>query len=205
MKHMASLLAAALLLAVAASAAHAPRPLTPGDVYRLKTVNDPELTPGGKLVVYEVTTVDAYKDKRVSHLWMVPADGKAEAKPFLGDLPARFPRWSPDGRWLAFISTGSGGQANKESLPLASTAKQQIWVVARDGQERRRITDFPNGVLRYSWSPDSRQLAVAARPDYGVNPEPGVLVSPRQPKPSLARGREQRRCAPIDVRKNPQR
>jgi len=174
MKHVASLLAAALLLAVAASAAHAPRPLTPGDVYRLETVNDPELTPGGKLVVYEVTTVDAYKDKRVSHLWMVPADGKAEAKPFLGDLPARFPRWSPDGRWLAFISTGSGGQAIKESLPLASTAKPQIWVVARDGQARRRITDFPNGVLSYSWSPDGRQLAVAARPDYGVNPEPGV-------------------------------
>lgn len=174
MKRVAYCLAAALLLAVEAAAAQLPRPLTPQDVYRLKTVNDPQLTTGGKLVAYVVTTVDVKEGKRVSHLWIVPGDGSGQAKPLLPNARARFPRWSPDGRWLAFLSTGAGLRESGEKPATNSSAKSQVWVVARDGSGQRRITNFANGVVSYSWSPDGMRLAVVARPDHGADSEPGL-------------------------------
>ncbi|HEV2388256.1 MAG TPA: S9 family peptidase [Candidatus Acidoferrales bacterium] len=165
---------AALLLSLTASAAQAPRPLTAQDLYRLKSVNDPQLTPDGKLVAYVVTTIDAKEGRRVSRLWIVPADGSGEEKPLLADVPARSPRWSPDGRWLAFLSAGPGPQADGAAPAGRPSAKPQVWVAARDGSARRQITNFPQGVLDYSWSPDGTRLAVEARPGLAAGPERDV-------------------------------
>jgi len=125
------------------------RPISPEDVYRLKTVADPQLSPDGSLVAYVVTSVDQAKNRRVSAIWTVAANGAAQPKVFIGDVPARAPRWSPDGQQLAFVSNADG--------------KNQVWVVARDGSGRRAITKFSGGATAYSWSPDGTKLAVVAK------------------------------------------
>jgi dipeptidyl aminopeptidase/acylaminoacyl peptidase len=148
------------------------RPVTPEDVFRLKTVSDPQLSPDGKLVAYVVTTIDAEKNKRNSAIWVVSTDGSAEPRPFVADVPARAPRWSPDGKWLGFISNSPPPAENppseqpqpKPATPGAENApKAQVWVVARDGSGRRRITNMPNGVTRFSWSPEGSRLAVISK------------------------------------------
>lgn len=70
----------------------------------------------------------------------------------VSDVPARSPRWSPDGKWLAFLASSSAGDG-----------KNQVWVIARDGTARRPVTRLPSGASSYSWSPDGAQLAVVVR------------------------------------------
>jgi dipeptidyl aminopeptidase/acylaminoacyl peptidase len=135
---------------LAAGAALQSRPISPEDVYRLLAVADAQLSPDGRLVAYVVTGIDREKNRRVSGIWTVPADGTGEPKPFIQDVPARAPRWSPDGKWLAFVSNSGG--------------KNQVWIVARDGSGRRRITSFAGGASACAWSPDGAMLAVTAKP-----------------------------------------
>lgn len=149
------------------------RPVTPEDAFRIKAISDPQLSPDGKLVAYVVTTADFAKNKRNSEIWIVPSDGSAEPKPLVAGIPARSPRWSPDGKWLGFISNSAPPAENppseqpqpKPATPPAaeSSPKAQVWVVARDGSGRKRITEMPNGVTRFSWSPDGTQLAVVSK------------------------------------------
>lgn len=148
------------------------RPLVPQDSFRFQAVSDPQLSPDAKLVAYVVTTMDLAKNKRKAAIWIVPTDGSAEAKPFVADLPARAPRWSPDGEWLGFISNSVPPAENPpseqpQSKPVnpevESTPKAQVWIIARDGNRRRRITDLANGVTRFSWSPDGDRLAVVSK------------------------------------------
>ena len=163
-----------LLLSVLAAFAFGQqrRPVTPEDAFRINAVSDPQLSPDGKLVAYVVTIADLEKNKRNSQIWIVPADGSAEAKAYVSDIPARSPRWSPDGKWLAFISNSAPPTENppseqpqpKPATPAAeSSPKAQVWVVARDGSARRRITEMPDGVTRFSWSPDGSELAVVSK------------------------------------------
>ncbi|MBV9083028.1 MAG: S9 family peptidase, partial [Acidobacteriaceae bacterium] len=162
----------ALLLFLSNLAAAQQHRLTPEDVYKLQVVSDPQLSPDGTLVAYVVTTTNRTKNKRVASIWTVPADGSSEPKPFISDMPASSPRWSPDGRFVAFLSSSPPSQAPNPELPTATMkpsapaadAKAQLWIVARDGSARRCLTHFGNGVSKLSWSPDGTRIAVAARP-----------------------------------------
>jgi dipeptidyl aminopeptidase/acylaminoacyl peptidase len=168
MKHNVPFLAASVLVVAPLAAAQSRRALAPEDVYRLKVVSDPQLSPDGQWVAYVVTSIDDAKNKRVANIWMVPADGSRDARPFIDDVPARSPRWSSDGKWLAFLSNGQAREKPREAFAEKSpapeaAARNQVWLVARDGSNRRVITHFANGVSRFSWSPDGAQLAVVTR------------------------------------------
>lgn len=148
------------------------RPVVPDDAFRFKAVGDPQLSPDGKLIAYVVTTADLEKNKRKSEIWIVPTDGSAETKLLVGDIPARAPSWSPDGKWLGFISNSAPPPENppseqpqpKPATPAAeSSPKAQVWIVGIDGGGRKRITEMPNGVTAFSWSPDGKQLAVVSK------------------------------------------
>ncbi len=133
------------------------QPVTIEDVLNLKDPTVPSLSPDGTRAVFVVAQVDEKKEKNISHLWMLDLSNGATRQ--LTFVPARhmLPRWSPDGRWIAFL-------ANRED-----EKEVHLYVMPADGGEARRLTDTPIvRVLDFDWSPDSDHLVFAAkarRPD----------------------------------------
>jgi dipeptidyl aminopeptidase/acylaminoacyl peptidase len=133
---------------IAAQPAPARRAFTVADLYRLKGVEEPALSPDGKTIAYKLTTSDLKAVKRWSQIWRVDADG-ANARPLTQtDKVDSSPRFSPDGRTLAFLSTRTG--------------TPQVFFLPLDGGEPVQKTDVPGGVSGPLFSPDGRWLAFTA-------------------------------------------
>jgi dipeptidyl aminopeptidase/acylaminoacyl peptidase len=143
-----ALLATTALLSFVAPSSNAQtkRALRSGDLYRLKDVRDPELSPDGSWVAYTVTTVDSAKDKSDNDIWMTSWDGATTIRVTSSPESESSPRWSPDGRYLAFLS---GRQEGKGA---------QIWLLDRRGGEAQRVTQLRGGVSEFAWSPDSKRM-----------------------------------------------
>jgi dipeptidyl aminopeptidase/acylaminoacyl peptidase len=158
MKRVATVATLVLVFANAALAQER-RPISIHDVYAIRTVSDPALSPDGAWVAYTVTTVDSAKNRQLSDVWRTSWDGAHSVAVTYGEGNNHLPRWSPDGRWLAFLS--SRGDSDVD----------QLWVLDQFG-EAERVTSFKGGVLDYSWSPDGARLAVVATdaPDTGEHP-----------------------------------
>ncbi|TSD66142.1 S9 family peptidase [Inquilinus sp. KBS0705] len=140
-----------VLLAALSSAVFAqtgPKNFQPTDFYKIPTVSDAQVSPDGKWVAYEVSEVDTAKDKRVSHLWMQSWDGKQSIQLTYGDEPASKPRWSPDGKYLSFLSSRD------------SKNGAQLWVMDRRGGEGKKLTDIKGDLNDYAWSPDGGRVAL---------------------------------------------
>src|SRR5215475_1712189 len=88
----------------AATPALAARPLALDDMFKERDVSDPQVSPDGNWVAYEVSQMDAKADATYSHIWMTSFDGKRTlAMTGRGQESESAPRFSPDGRWLAFL------------------------------------------------------------------------------------------------------
>ena len=158
---------ACALLAVALPAQTSRRAITLDDLHRLKSVSDPQRSPDGKWVAYVVGTVDVEKDKRDSDIYMVSWDGSQQVRlTFTADSSENSTRWSPDGRYLAFLASRGNEDEKKKGA--------QVWLLDRSGGEAQKLTDIKGGVSDYSWSPDSRKLAYVAS-DIDPNDEPEKL------------------------------
>src|SRR3982751_1839166 len=83
----------------------AKRSINLDDLARLKDVADPQCSPDGNWVVYTVATIDREADKRITNLWMVSWDGKEQVQLTQDSESASSPRWSPDGRYISFVSS----------------------------------------------------------------------------------------------------
>ncbi|MDR7419220.1 MAG: S9 family peptidase [Armatimonadota bacterium] len=133
------------------------RPVQLTDLLRITFPHDPALSPDGSRLVFALARLDHDANEWRGHLWMVATDGGTPA-PFTAD-EARdtSPVWSPDGRWIAFLSN-RGGKRRGYKKPAT-----QLWVMPADGGEARQLTFFRAGVSEPAWSPDSKTLAFVSR------------------------------------------
>lgn len=154
---LASVWATALFAAlVASAAAEGRRGIAPVDYYSLDAAADPHISPDGKLVAYTVTGIDGKLNRKISQIWMAALDGSRQPWPFTDAESATSPRWSPDGRALAFISA-------RHDPRTGALERAQVYLLSMSGGEARRITDFKNGVSALQWSPDGTRLACTSR------------------------------------------
>jgi dipeptidyl aminopeptidase/acylaminoacyl peptidase len=140
------------------------RQITIEDLYRIKSVSAPRISPDGQRIAFVVTTIDAGKHEYRSSIWMVPTEG-GEAKRFTaGPANTHSPSWSPDGRWLAFVTEREGEPAGKdqEEQKKHGKGKSQIWLIPTDGGEARQLTFMRHGSSNPVWSPNSKQIVFNA-------------------------------------------
>jgi dipeptidyl aminopeptidase/acylaminoacyl peptidase len=125
----------------------APRPITIDDYFEIREVEGPKLSPDAQWVAYTVRTTLSKGDKSEQRIWMVPFAG-GDAVPLTAEgVSSSHPRWSPDGKYLAFLSARHDG-------------KTQIWLLNRIGGEAQRLTETPQDVDTFEWSPDSKRLCL---------------------------------------------
>jgi len=129
--------------------------MLPADLALLRTPSAPSLSPDGRQVVAAVGRIDLEANVYRGDLWVTPTDGSAPPRRFTAGKRDGRPRFSPDGRWIAFL------RASDEDKP-------QLHVMPSDGGEPRRVCEHPLGAEAFAWSPDSARIVYVAR-----LPEPG--------------------------------
>ena len=123
------------------------RALSLDDMHKLLQIGDPQCSPEGKWVAYTVTTTDTTADKRDTDIWMVSYDGKEQIRVTSSTESENAPRWSPDGKYLSFLSSRPG-----------KAKGTQVWIMDRRGGEAQQLTDVKGRIGGYEWSPDSARL-----------------------------------------------
>src|SRR5260370_28047439 len=141
------------------------RSVTVEDLYAIKFLSCPRISPDGQRVAYVVTTIDEHRHEYRSAIWVAPTTG-GEARRFTtGSANASSPNWSPDGRWLAFVSNREGELTgpNLKRQKKVGKGKPQIWLIPADGGEARQLTFAEHGASSPVWSPDSKRLLFSAQ------------------------------------------
>src|SRR3954469_6518368 len=166
---------AVVLLGAAAAGAQPRRLLTVDDLYNVREVRDPQRSPDGAWVAYTVTRAIRQTDKNDTDVWMVSWDGSRQVQVTSSPEAESRPRWSPDNRYLAFLSSRQGAKG------------AQVWLVDRAGGEAVKVTGVKGGVADYAWSPDSSRLLLVVQDpdprDPAENEEAGKPDPPKTPRP----------------------
>src|SRR5262245_4279682 len=147
------------------------RPVSPDDLLRIRFITDPQISPDGARVAFVVTTLSETTDEYLSNIWVVETSGGEPRRFTTGPTRDTAPRWSPDGRRLAFVS---------EREP---SKKPQLFVMPSEGGEPVRLTDVKHGIHGLGgavWAPDGTRLTFTSRVG-GQGPEGGDGQSKSRP------------------------
>ena len=145
--------------------------MRPPDLAKPRIPRHPTVSPDGSLVAYSRTRTDLDADAYRSDLMLVRTDGSAPPRRLTQGQRDTIPRFSPDGRWLAFLRAG----AHERASGASDDGKPQLHVVPVDGGEARKVCHHTLGMGEHAWHPDSRRIAYVARvPEegrYGTDPD----------------------------------
>ena len=145
MRYVASALLIALALSSAVVAQQTSQQFTITELLKVRRVGDPQISPDGKTVAYTITDVDKASNRGTTHIYLVPIAGGESKMLASGERSSNSPRWSPDGRKLAFVST-------REGTP-------QIWTIDVASGSEQKVTNVASGVGDPLWSPDGKLIA----------------------------------------------
>jgi dipeptidyl aminopeptidase/acylaminoacyl peptidase len=157
-------LALAALGLLAAPVAAGTRPWTMDDVLALRTVTDPQVSPDGKWVAYVVSELNADATDYNTDIWVVSSDGGEPRRLTNSPVTDEFPRWSPDGHTIAFLSDRPRpGAKTDDPKPATDEAKRQIWLIRPDGGEAWILTDAKGGVSELEWAHDGSRVGYLSK------------------------------------------
>lgn len=150
------------------------RPMRPDDLYLLATTGDPQVSPDGSRVAWVQSRMDRESDKAQTSIWVAAVDGSQPARAFTTGPADHSPRWSPDGRWLAYVSTEGEGKP------------AQLWLAPLDGGAPTAVTAHEGAVSQPAWSPDATRIAYVTATDL---PKPVAERTPvEKAQPRVVRG-----------------
>src|ERR1700693_5852059 len=158
--------------------AQAKRPFTFEDMMKLRRVGEPEVSPDGKWVIFSVVDVNLEANTKTPHIWIVPMAGggsNEKEREIIADQDADRPRWAPDGKRFAFLSTKEGGS--------------QVWVADFDGAagtvtQKYKFTSIATEASGELWSPDGKNILFTSDiyPECDGTPEPEAVCNAKRLK-----------------------
>ncbi len=159
----------AVCTAVGAAPAESPSHVFEGkDIFSLQCVTDPQIRPDGHAIAYVRMSYDIMTDRPRRSIWLVDADTGAQTPLVTGPGSSYSPRWSPDGKRLAYVSSGEGGRS-------------QLYVRWMQTEQAARITDLTETPDDLQWSPDGRSIAFTM-----LTPDDRGSLGSAPPKPEGA-------------------
>jgi len=129
----------------------------------LKSVSRPRISPDGRSVVYEVSETDWNDNAYVSQLWLADVQSGRTIQLTRGKKSAEDAQWSPDGKWIAFLTEREMPSSDKkDKKDEAKPDARQIWILSPGGGEAWLLTKHGAKIDSYAWSKDSKRIAFTA-------------------------------------------